>query len=134
MIVSVWVCWFISMVFFLYIVFELMVGLSAATNAEEDAGVKGKIKLAQIMTVISWCTCPVVCLLPMSGIRPGARRVEAVSQPRHESLAEAAPCHRSGGSRRDDPFGLHAFGCISAPRSCESALVNGQLLISVVAW
>merc|ERR1739838_927041 len=27
-----WVCWFVSMLFFVYIVFELLVGLSAATN------------------------------------------------------------------------------------------------------
>ncbi len=36
-----WICWFVSMVFSLYIVFELVVGLSAATNAGEDEGVKG---------------------------------------------------------------------------------------------
>jgi bacteriorhodopsin len=65
-----WVCWFISMIFFLYIVFELMVGLSAATNEEEDPNVKSKIKLAQIMTVISWCTYPVVYLFPMMGVSP----------------------------------------------------------------
>merc|ERR1719222_889490 len=29
-----WVCWFLSMAFFLYIVQELMVGLSEATNKE----------------------------------------------------------------------------------------------------
>merc|ERR1712187_908699 len=29
-----WVCWFASMAFFLYIVYELLVGLSAATNME----------------------------------------------------------------------------------------------------
>jgi len=65
-----WVCWGISMIFFLYIVFELMVGLSAATNEEENEGVKGKIKLAQVMTVISWCTYPVVYLFPMMGVSP----------------------------------------------------------------
>merc|ERR1711865_897262 len=65
-----WVCWGISMIFFLYIVFELMVGLSAATNEEENDGVKGKIKLTQIMTVISWCTYPVVYLFPMMGVSP----------------------------------------------------------------
>jgi len=63
-----WVCWGISMVFFLYIVFELLVGLSSATNSETDAVVKGKIKNAQLMTVISWCTYPVVYLFPMLGI------------------------------------------------------------------
>merc|ERR1712146_861475 len=63
-----WVCWFVSMAFFLYIVYELLVGLSAATNKESDETVKGKIKTAQLMTVISWCTYPVVYLFPMLGI------------------------------------------------------------------
>merc|ERR1712013_913331 len=63
-----WVCWFLSMCFFLYIVYELLVGLAAATNAEADPVIKGKIKVAQVMTVISWCTYPVVYLIPMLGI------------------------------------------------------------------
>merc|ERR1712204_12109 len=63
-----WICWAISMVFFLYIVYELLVGLSAATNSESDPEIQGKIKLAQVMTVISWCTYPVVYLFPMFGI------------------------------------------------------------------
>merc|ERR1712031_107989 len=62
-----WVCWFLSMAFFLYIVQELMVGLSEATN-KESAEVAGRIRTAQIMTVISWCTYPVVYLFPMLGI------------------------------------------------------------------
>jgi len=63
-----WVCWFISMLFFLYIVYELLVGLAAATNSETDPVVKGKIQTAQLMTVVSWCTYPVVYLFPMLGI------------------------------------------------------------------
>jgi len=63
-----WVCWFVSMCFFLYIVYELLVGLAAATNSESDPVIKGKIRTAQIMTVISWCTYPVVYLFPMFGI------------------------------------------------------------------
>jgi len=63
-----WMCWFISMVFFLNIVYELLVGLSAATNSESDPVVKGKIQTAQLMTVVSWCTYPVVYLFPMLGI------------------------------------------------------------------
>merc|ERR1712166_521614 len=66
-----WACWFLSMVFFLYIVYELLVGLSAATNSESDAVVKGKIQTAQLMTVISWFTYPVVYLFPMMGVKPG---------------------------------------------------------------
>jgi len=64
-----WFCWFISMGFFLFIVFELLVGLSEATNLETDELVKGKIRQAQVVTVISWCTYPVVYLFPMLGIQ-----------------------------------------------------------------
>merc|ERR1711982_5041 len=63
-----WVCWFASMSFFLYIVYELLVGLVAATQSETDPEIAGKIKTAQVMTVISWCTYPVVYLFPMLGI------------------------------------------------------------------
>merc|ERR1712026_167711 len=64
-----WVCWFASMAFFLYIVYELLVGLAAATASEADPAVAGKIHTAQVMTVISWCTYPVVYLFPMLGIQ-----------------------------------------------------------------
>merc|ERR1712045_808462 len=63
-----WMCWKISMVFFLYIVVELLVGLAGATNRETDPLVKSNIRLAQVVTVISWCTYPVVYLFPMMGI------------------------------------------------------------------
>jgi len=63
-----WICWGLSMLFFLYIVYELLVGLAAATNSETDPVVKGKIQTAQLMTVVSWCTYPVVYLFPMLGI------------------------------------------------------------------
>merc|ERR1712056_87365 len=56
------------MCFFLYIVFGLLVGLKAATDSETDPTIKGKIKTAQKMTVISWCTYHVVYLFPMLGI------------------------------------------------------------------
>merc|ERR1711998_532578 len=36
-----WFCWCLSMCFFLYIVFELLVGLAAATNSEPDTTIKG---------------------------------------------------------------------------------------------
>merc|ERR1711865_1035454 len=55
-----WICWFISMVFFVFIVYELLVGLSTATNSETDEAVKGKIKTAQVVTVISWCVSDII--------------------------------------------------------------------------
>jgi len=63
-----WACWCLSMVFFLYIVQELLVGLADATNSEADPVIADKIRTAQVMTVISWCTYPVVYLFPMLGI------------------------------------------------------------------
>jgi len=72
-----WVCWFISMVFFLFIVYELLVGLSAATALEKDPEIQSKIRTAQVVTVISWCTYPVVYLLPMLQIG-GANAVVSI--------------------------------------------------------
>jgi bacteriorhodopsin len=63
-----WICWFVSMLFFLYIVYELLVGLAEATKSESDPVVRSKIEVVQFMTVISWCTYPVVYLFPMFGI------------------------------------------------------------------
>jgi len=45
-----WICWALSMCFFLYIVKELPVGLAEATNSEADPAVRSKIKVAQVMT------------------------------------------------------------------------------------
>merc|ERR1712113_781051 len=63
-----WICWFVSMLFFLYIVYELLVGLAEATKSESDPVVRSKIEVVQFMTVISWCTYPVVYPFPMFGI------------------------------------------------------------------
>ena len=41
---------------------------SEATNSEADPVIKAKISTAQVVTVISWCTYPVVYLFPMMGI------------------------------------------------------------------
>jgi len=63
-----WFWWMAAMVPFLYIVHTLLVGLSAATESESDPKIRDLIKTAQVATVISWCTYPVVYLFPMLGI------------------------------------------------------------------
>merc|ERR1711994_770991 len=73
-----WACWFLSMMFFLYIVYEMLVALSAATNMEADPEIAGKIKTAQVMTVISWCTYPIVYLFPMVGVHNPASAVISI--------------------------------------------------------
>merc|ERR1711865_1293241 len=69
---------FLSMMFFLYIVYELLVGLAAATNNESDPIVKSKIQSAQLMTVISWCTYPVLYLIPMLVPNSAAKAVVGI--------------------------------------------------------
>ena len=53
--------------YILYIVYELLVGLAAATASEPNPEIAKKIGTAQVMTVISWCTYPIVYLFPMLG-------------------------------------------------------------------
>jgi len=72
-----WMCWCFSMVCFMYIVYTLLVGLKAATNAETDPKIASMIGSAQLTTVISWCTYPVVYVFPMMGIS-GAEAVVAI--------------------------------------------------------
>jgi bacteriorhodopsin len=63
-----WLFWMGSMVPFLYIVKELLIGLADATNSESDPKVRDLIKGVQVWTVISWCTYPIVYVFPMLGI------------------------------------------------------------------
>ena len=63
-----WISWLISMSFFLFIVQTLLVGLADATNSEADPKVKDLIRSAQVWTVVSWCTYPIVYVFPMMGI------------------------------------------------------------------
>merc|ERR1740139_124751 len=57
-----------------YIVYELLVGLAAATAAETDPKVRDLVFKAQWVTVLSWLTYPVVYIFPMLGFA-GAQAV-----------------------------------------------------------
>jgi bacteriorhodopsin len=72
-----WTHWFVSMLFFSYVVYTLLIGLADATNAEPDQRVKNMLKNAQVVTCVSWCTYPIVYLFPMIGIH-GSRAVVAI--------------------------------------------------------
>lgn len=58
-----WECWVASMCFFLYIIYELFVGLEAAAS-EADEVIKSKIQVALVAAFVGWCTFPVVYLFP----------------------------------------------------------------------
>merc|ERR1719261_73097 len=74
---SRWVYWTLAMIPFLFVVYTLLVGLADATNNGKNAAVAGQIRYAQWMTVISWCTYPIVYILPMFGAK-GASAVVGI--------------------------------------------------------
>merc|ERR1711879_665922 len=63
-----WVCWVVSMCFFLNIVRTLLVGLAEATEAETDEDIKKSIKVSQWMTVISCAHTRLSICFPMLGM------------------------------------------------------------------
>jgi bacteriorhodopsin len=72
-----WLYWAIAICPFLFVVYELLVGMSASTNAESDPVTKALIQRAQYWTVVSWLTYPVVYIFPMIGFG-GSHAVVAV--------------------------------------------------------
>jgi len=67
-------CFFISFMFFLFIVFKLLVGLKGAIATETNPEIAEMLNNVCVVTVISWCTYPVVYLFPFLGIS-GAQSV-----------------------------------------------------------
>merc|ERR1711924_71697 len=72
-----WFFWAFSLCPFLYVVYELLVGMAGATNAESDPMVKSLIQRSQYWTVVSWLTYPVVYIFPMIGFS-GSHAVVAI--------------------------------------------------------
>jgi len=72
-----WLYWFLAILPFLYVVYELLVGMATATNAESDPVTKSLVQRAQYWTVVSWLTYPVVYIFPMIGFA-GSHAVVAI--------------------------------------------------------
>lgn len=62
-----WMCWCLAMVPFMYIVQTLLIGLREATNSETNPAIRSLVSNAQVFTVASWLTYPVVYVFPMVG-------------------------------------------------------------------
>merc|ERR1711865_1078590 len=67
-------CFAFSFAIFLFIVNKLLVGLKGAINSETNPEVAEMLSSVCTVTVISWCTYPVVYLFPFLGIS-GAQSV-----------------------------------------------------------
>jgi len=63
-----WFWWACSMVPFLYVVFQLMVGLNEATSKQTSSKAAGLISAARYLTVVSWCTYPCVYIIKGLGL------------------------------------------------------------------
>lgn len=61
-----WLWWALSMIPFLWIMYELFVGLSSSLAAQ-PAAVRGLVSRARLLTVLAWSFYPIVFILPMLG-------------------------------------------------------------------
>jgi bacteriorhodopsin len=65
-----WIFWVLAMIPFLWIVYELVSGLSAAID-KQPADAKGLVSAARTLTIVAWCFYPIVFLFPMIGLTGG---------------------------------------------------------------
>jgi len=74
-----WTYWTLSMLPFCYIVYTLFYGLKESQDSQPEA-VRDQVKWACWATVISWCTYPIVYIMPMmSGSQTGKAGLTAGS-------------------------------------------------------
>jgi bacteriorhodopsin len=69
-----WVWWSLSMIPFLWIVFELFVGLKASLDSQPPAA-RGLINMARYMVIASWAFYPIVFIFPMLGVDGAAAEI-----------------------------------------------------------
>lgn len=69
-----WMWWAAAMIPFSIIVYELYSGLSKSIESQQ-ANVRGLVKAARNLTVVSWSFYPVVFVLPMLGLSSAAASV-----------------------------------------------------------
>merc|ERR1712087_978859 len=62
-----WLWWGLAMLPFCYVLFQLLVGLGAATKTQPEAA-RGLISQARLLTAVSWLTYPGVYIVKMMGI------------------------------------------------------------------
>lgn len=71
-----WTWWVLSMIPFLYIVYQLFFGLKESIDRQPD-DVKGLVGMARWLTLLAWAFYPIVFIFPMIGLE-GATATTAV--------------------------------------------------------
>lgn len=69
-----WILWGLSMIPFLVILFDLFVSLKTSIETQPE-NVKGLVKLARTIVVVTWSFYPIVFVLPMIGLTGGTAQV-----------------------------------------------------------
>jgi bacteriorhodopsin len=85
-----WIFWALAMIPFVYIVYSLYFGLSASFESQ-PAAAQDLVKSARTLTVVSWCTYPIVFIFPMIGLT-GAGAATAVQVGYSVADIIAKPC------------------------------------------
>merc|ERR1711988_1448162 len=62
-----WLWWGLAMLPFCFVLFQLLIGLGAATQTQPEAA-RGLIGQARLLTAVSWLTYPGVYIVKMMGI------------------------------------------------------------------
>ncbi len=65
-----WLWWVLAMVPFVWIVYELFIGLSKSIQAQPE-NVRGLVDTARWLTLVSWSFYPIVFIFPMIGLTGG---------------------------------------------------------------
>jgi len=85
-----WFWWALAMVPFCYVVFQLVVGLGAATDKQASSAASSLISAARYLTVVSWCTYPFVYIIKNVGLAgPVATMYEQIGYSCADVVAKA---------------------------------------------
>jgi bacteriorhodopsin len=85
-----WFWWTMAMIPFCYVVFQLMVGLSGATDKQGSSTASSLISAARYLTVVSWCTYPFVYIIKNIGLAgPVATMYEQIGYSCADVVAKA---------------------------------------------
>jgi len=85
-----WIWWSLAMIPFLFVVGTLVVGLAPKKGKKDDSRLNSLIGAARYLTVLSWCTYPVIYCVKTFGVNSAqATAIEQVGYSLADFLAKA---------------------------------------------
>merc|ERR1712100_951152 len=97
-----WLWWGLAMLPFCYVLFQLLIGLGAATQTQPEAA-RGLIGQARLLTAVSWLTYPGVYIVKMMGIGGAtATAAEQIGYSVADVVARSVRCAHLGHCRSQE--------------------------------